>query len=56
MIGILFGNIVPTITTINTFLSRHDLVMTATMNIKLVLAGTTLVMRSLITTAEAINP
>ncbi|WP_180364028.1 MULTISPECIES: hypothetical protein [Streptococcus] len=46
MIGTLLGDIVPTITTINMLGFRHGLVMTATMNIKLILAGITIVMRS----------
>ncbi len=46
MIGIRFGNIVPTITTINMLGFRHSLVMTAIQSIKLILAGITIVMRS----------
>ncbi|MTV88458.1 hypothetical protein GM543_13430 [Streptococcus pneumoniae] len=46
MIGIRFGNIVLTITTISMLGFRHGLVITAILSIQLVLAGTTLVMRS----------
>jgi len=55
MIGILFGNIVPTITTINMLGSRHGLVIIAILSIKLVEAGTTLAMRSLTTRQETNN-
>ncbi|MBN6012659.1 hypothetical protein JYP31_00580 [Streptococcus oralis subsp. oralis] len=46
MIGILFGNIVPTITTINMLGFRHGLVMKAILSVKLVLVGITIVMKS----------
>ncbi|HEU5991502.1 TPA: hypothetical protein V1K75_001226 [Streptococcus pneumoniae] len=46
MIGIRFGNIVPTITAISMLGFRHGLVMTAILSIKLAEAGTTVVMRS----------
>ena len=45
MIGIRFGNIVPTITTINMLGFRHGLIIIAILNIKLVLVGITIVVR-----------
>nr|WP_173254345.1 hypothetical protein [Streptococcus sp. 5346] len=45
MIGIRFGNIVPTITAINMLGFRHGLVMTAIQSIKLIVVGITIVMK-----------